>query len=152
MDDAPQVRGRQRSKLLGAKSLMVMTLPSQAGTAARLLDSLHARLSDHQVSYMARSGKYWQGLDLDLQPAVLDLGRRPTDQRDDWRWAAAFEFDRLVASTRVDVYQGPVGWGYVTSVELPGESGFWIKALAFGLETTRAIAEWTFVQEVREEE
>ena len=124
----------------------MVTLPTQASAAARMLDRFHARLGEHQANYMARTGKYWQGSGLDLRPFAADLGIRPTDQPDDWRWSEGFGFPRLPGFVRVDVYEGPQGWGYVTSIDLPGDQGSWVKARAEGPEA-REIADWTWIED-----
>ena len=126
---------------------MPPTLPPQARAASSLLDRLHARLASHQATYMSETGKYWQGIAMDLDVANVDLSRRPTDQPNDWRWAADFPFVRLSALIRVDVYEGPAGWGYLTTAEIPGDQGSWVKALAEGPETWRTINDWTWVEE-----
>jgi len=122
-------------------------LPPRAAAVGQALNHLHDRLEGHQTDYITRTGRYWQGIELELSLADVDLGRRPTDQPEDWGWARTFPFTRLESLVRVDVYEGPGGWGYVTTAKIPGDQGSWRKALAEGLEAERAITEWAWVED-----
>jgi len=77
-----------------------------------------------QEKYHTKHGRYFQGLasdtlvrDLSLDLKRFNRVRRPTDQAADW-----VDFglrDISVRGTyRVDVYQGPGGWGYVMTVSI----------------------------------
>lgn len=88
------------------------------------LDVVWARLQTAQAAYFATNGQYWQGLasseaipadNVALTPTLL--GSHPTDQAHSWTdLISSYSF--TLASTlpfvlRCDVYEGPLGWGYL---------------------------------------
>ncbi len=119
-----------------------MTPPPQSAALARALDRLHAAVVAFQAGYFGPRGRFWQGIRLPTHDTP-DLSLRPTDQSEDWGWNSAFNFPKIPGSAfRVDVYEGPLGHGFVTTAEIADEPGVWRKAMAEGPEVREF--DWTF--------
>ena len=117
-------------------------LPPGAVPMGLLLANLHNYCESAQPDFMAQHGKFWQGVELDLSDQ--DLTKHPTDQDETWV-DLGFTLPGLPFGTiREDVYEGPGGWGFVTTVRIENGSDIWEKALQDGPETERA-HDWEIV-------
>ena len=126
------------------------TLDSIRAAIENFRDAHAAKLVAKQEAYAANhGGRYWQGI---ITPGTIpddgasvaaDYTRKPTDQAN--RWADVFSgADALPASIpaqiRVDVYDGPLGKGWVLTVSGTKSGNLYTKAWNVGPETWRAHA------------
>lgn len=93
-----------------------------------------------------RGGRFFQGISTHDTPVTdgdarqPNMDRKPTDQAETWRAVGAaplFPPD-MDASIAIDVYEGPLGWGWIVRAEMEHESVVYAKAWANGPETWRA--------------
>lgn len=103
-----------------------------------------AAIQTRQAAYLARRGRYWQGLathtllpadGLELPPDRL--GTRPTDQPETWAEVGAMPAIMPMSLT-IDVYDGPQGQGYCATVRVTIGLRVWTRAQQFGPEAWRA--------------
>lgn len=115
--------------------------------ATRLQTFAQSILNDfttRQEAYRASRGRYWQGIKtpaltpLAGAPVAPDLTLRPTDQAESWAAAGVPLPAQVEASIRVDVYQGPGGWGYVICLTIrTAVAETWHRCFNVGPETWR---------------
>lgn len=114
------------------------------------LDALWPQLQADEQSWYETHGRYWQGLithqqipenGADVLPDVGDL--TPTDQPAPW--PPGYLQNPIAIALVVDMYEGPLGQGYVltatvqtTPPQVPVAAAHrWSRALAVGPETER---------------
>lgn len=109
-------------------------------------------IQNAQANYVAAHGRYFQGLFTHsvrptdgAETAPDRLADKPTDQAH--RWA---DFINLPATMptriRIDVYSGPIGAGYVATVDIRVNGTNWRRSAQVGPETWRTRA-WHQVTE-----
>ena len=115
----------------------------------RQLNDLQLQLERLQSARLARNAPLLQlptthaaPVDLDREPRgqAPDLRRRVGI--DSWYSAAVEAPELLLATVRVDVYQGPAGWGYVIVAETVHNGQRWIREINIGGESWRE-HDWT---------
>lgn len=117
-----------------------------------------AKLLAFEADYFNTHGRFFQALDSHTTPpddgkliAPDQLSAGPTDQveKDDYLWQQLALDPALPYSSRVDVYQGPEGWGYVLTVSAVLDKQLWERAVNTGPEAWRE-QPWHAVVEVSE--
>jgi len=121
-----------------------------AATPAEIRAAIDARLAQlwpvvqtKEANYLAAHGHYWQGLrthrfTLPADGALVtpDIGAlTPTDQPDPW--PSAITTINLEMALVIDVYDGPLGDGYVASVWVMIGGRVWMRSAQVGPETWR---------------
>lgn len=109
------------------------------------LASLWSAFQNKQTTYAANhGGRFWQGLRThtvnpsDGDTALPNIGTTcPTDQQGD-PWPVAIRNTPLEMSLQSDVYDGPLGTGYVATVYITLAGNTWTRAAQVGPETWRA--------------
>jgi hypothetical protein len=107
------------------------------------------RLDDFQYQYHVTNGRYFQALQSHSSapevPTVPDgIEASPTDQPEAlaYFWSTFAELPDLLAwSFRIDTYSGPLGDGYVLTVETVVNGQTWTRAINYGPDAWRN-AEW----------
>lgn len=142
--------------------LLLANLTSQAATIGTLRDRIDNWLATHwpaftnrQETYLANKGKYWQGLithtilpthttaaDVDTAPNRLAV--HPTDQEEDWTTILNEINTTVPAALVCDVYDGPLGKGYVAAIFVIHNGTIYSRARNVGPETWRTYA-WRVV-------
>lgn len=107
-------------------------------------------LVDRQETFFTNRGKYFQGrwthtvqitqtdaLTGDATPTALT--DHPTDQVQHWQDFIGNAFDALPfpARLRIDVYKGPLGWGWVAALQVLYNSNVYERSRNVGAETWR---------------
>ncbi len=114
--------------------------PGLEAKADRILSDLAAALAPIQASYLGAHGRYWQGLrshaalPADGNGEAPDLSRKPTDQTESWQDVRVPLPAAMVIATQVDVYDGPLGRGYIVAGELEIVGRRWRRAIGVGPE------------------
>ena len=138
-------------------TLVIPTLPPLVtqspnlvrGTVDTELSAHQPRLTTFQESYLAATGRYFQALashssaPADGNVAVPDrLTAGPTDQAETcaFMWQQLALAGALNYSTRVDVYDGPQGKGYLHTVSVILSGQLWERTLNTGPEAYREAA------------
>ena len=113
------------------------------------LNELQLQLERLQSARLARnapllqlSTTHAQPVDLDRDPRGLAPDLRRRVGIDSWYSAAVEVPDVLLAAVRVDVYDGPRGWGYVIVAETTHNGQRWIREINIGGESWREL-DWT---------
>ena len=130
-------------------------MPTLQQTRTAIDDWLAARwptVTSRQADYFASHGRYWQGLRTRTVPVQWDaqtdgsavpdaLDRAPADSPS---WRSVFpEFDAVLpAVVRCDVYDGPLGIGYVVTVEVTWNGRVFWRSQNVGPEVWRTVG-WT---------
>ena len=119
-------------------------------TLAQVRNAVDAKLATLWATVQARedayaaahNGRYWQGLRTHtLAPAdgvtvLPDIGNAtPTDQAQ--AWPAAILTTPLEMTLQIDVYDGPLGVGYVATVQVSYAGTLYERAAQVGPETWR---------------
>lgn len=108
------------------------------------LANLWTVIQNREATYLANNGKYWQGkVSHSVTPAEgddvapnLTATDKPTDQAE--KWTDLFTVPAVMpCSIKVDVYNGPLGWGYVGTVRVSIVGRTWERSQQFGPETWR---------------
>lgn len=131
----------------------------------KVKSDVDAALSDHlakllafQVEYFNAHGRYFQALDSHAAPPEDgkltepdDLAKGPTDQdeKSAYLWQQLELDAALPYSSRVDVYHGPDGLGYVLTVSVVLDKQLWERAINTGPEIWRE-RPWQVVVEERQ--
>lgn len=108
-------------------------------------DAIGAIASVQEAYAKSRGGRFWQGLDThpvkpaDGQPAPPDLDRKPTDQAESWRDLGIALPATTEISYRVDVYDGPLGRGWVFIAQFRVGTNVLTRAEARGPEAHRTL-------------
>ena len=106
-------------------------------------------LATKQVAYLAKNGRYWQGLETHEQTPTggtaraPTLSRRPTDQAESWS-DEGYSIPSRSFSFEVNVYAGPEGHGYDLVCRFRDAGGTWQRTISFGPELSRGHA-WLFI-------
>ena len=108
-----------------------MTLQEIRQAVEAWRDTHGPKIVRRQARYLARHGRYWQGVAALASPpddgarVAADWTRKPTDQQESWADVFVSDADgddRLPATVparvRVDVYDGPRGKGWSLTVEI----------------------------------
>ena len=109
---------------------------------------LVADMAGRQPIYFTTNGRFWQGIKTPdrpprARPDPPDKSRRPTDQAESWDDFGVDLPPTVRAALVVDVYDGPLGHGYVVRSEVEtGAAELWEKAINVGSETHRGHG-WT---------
>ena len=117
--------------------------PGLFGIIDRAVVDLAADIVDKQPAYFSANSRFWQGILTPDRPPnaradLPDKNRRPTDQAESWDDFGVNLPSTVRAALVVDVYDGPVGHGYVVRSEVETEVGeLWEKAINVGSETYR---------------
>lgn len=125
--------------------------PGLQAKADQMLADLQAALAGVQTSYLASKGRYWQGLSTpatvpaDGTELAPDLTRRPTDQTETWTGAGVALPATVPVAVRVDVYDGPAGWGYVVAGLLTIGSRQYERRINVGPESYRQTNSWEVI-------
>jgi hypothetical protein len=107
-------------------------------------------VQDRQAAYFAANGRYWQGLrthtfdleytstvDAEAQADALDSA--PTDQIENWLAVfPEFGVTPIPAVLIVDVYDGPLGHGYVAQLWVKFNGNIYTRSAQVGPEDWRA--------------
>lgn len=117
-------------------------------------------LVSRQETFFAARGKYFQGLwthsgeveqtDALNGDTVADrLTAHPTDQVQHWQDFIGNAFDALPlpARLRIDVYNGPQGWGWVATLRVLYNGNIYERSRNVGPETWRTQAWHLFTQD-----
>ena len=111
-----------------------------------------AKFEAVQTDYFAAHGKYWQGIET---PATLpdegtkekdpDLTKKPQDQVE--KWEDVFKGAELLpskwpATMRCDVYEGPLGLGWVLTLAVSEGGIRWQRSWNYGPEKWREDKDW----------
>lgn len=92
-----------------------------------IITDLIVKITAAQASYFATHGKYFQGIKTPATPldgvteVTMDVDAKPTDQLEGWIDFDSQTFKRntkVPYQIRVDVYESPLGWGWVFTGEL----------------------------------
>ena len=130
-------------------------------TLAQLRNAVDARLATlwtnqvlpRQAAYFAAHGRYWQGIvttdrinlpntltaDAAAAEMVPDKTRKPTDQNENWTDAGLPLEATIPMGLCIDVYDGPLGMGYVGVVVAKHNGTIYSRAQNFGPETWRTL-------------
>jgi hypothetical protein len=118
---------------------------------ARLADLWMNQIQPRQDAHFLRTGKYWQGL-VTTQTALIpnnpddasavrevapETDTHPTDQAETWTDAGIVLGSTLPMAIRVDVYDGPLGKGYVGVVYARWDTTIYVRSHNSGPETWR---------------
>ena len=126
-------------------------------TLANLRDAVDARLvtlwgniQTRQATYLANNGRYWQGgWTHSIAPNTRNSDANPVETAPDTAesskpdnepagWGSVPGFPNLLAyRIRMDVYQGPDGWGYVGTIQVRHNGNVYERAAQVGPETWR---------------
>lgn len=110
-----------------------------------------------EAAYYASNGRYWQGLDTHTIPPGSDtpdmpnnVMSAPTDQPESWLIALPFIslVDQVGYSTRVDVYNGPGGWGYVVTFSTIMDGVLYVQSVNRGPDAYKDTGGWVPTGEV----
>lgn len=117
------------------------------------LGDLLSKLTGFEVDYFKTNGRFYQALDSHTTPpadGALDspdkLSAGPTDQTEKaaYLWQQLTLDAALPYSVRVDVYEGPGGWGYAVTVSATLNGEVWARTVNTGPEAYRESA-WRLV-------
>jgi len=115
----------------------------------RQLNDLQLQLERLQSDRLARNAPllqlpttHAQPVDLDREPRGLAPDLRRRVGIDSWYSAAVEVPEVLLATVRVDIYNGPKGWGYVIVAETVHNGQRWIREINVGGEQWRE-RDWT---------
>ncbi|MCC7360509.1 MAG: hypothetical protein IT317_13590 [Anaerolineales bacterium] len=122
------------------------------------LSDFLTKLLTFQTEYFKTHGRFYQALDSHavppedgklVAPDLLLAG--PTDQGEKaaYLWQQLALDAALPYAVRVDVYQGPRGWGYVLTVSATLDKQEWARTINTGPETWRE-SDWQAVVPVHE--
>lgn len=142
------------TRLLIALIVVLSAQPARAQTPAQVrtqvdtwLANRWATVQTKQAAYLAKTGRYFQGLRTHtvLEPADgVELAPdnvlvKPTDQVE--RWADVITLPATMPCVlRIDTYDGPAGKGYVATVRVKLAGSWWERAQQVGPETYRTHA------------
>ena len=104
-------------------------IKQEADTKSQTID---AEIQAFQDSYFQKNGYYWQGLQ-----TTGDKTLKPTNEVETWSDAGISLDPDTKYSTRVDVYDGPKGKGYVIVYSFMDGDTLWQKGINFGPEIER---------------
>ena len=109
-------------------------------------------LRGKQDDYFAAHGQYFQGLwthtneveqtdALDGDTIADNLDSKPTDRPHDWRDAVGNALDALPipARLRLDVYDGPLGQGWLATLQVKYQGNIYQRSKQVGPETWRTV-------------
>lgn len=106
------------------------------------LTAIWPTVKSKQDNYFGTTGGYWQGLishgtiPTDGTSTTPNIGTKtPTDQPDPW--PATWRNDSYPMAARFDVYDGPLGKGYVATVFVKVKTKIYSRARNVGPETWR---------------
>lgn len=122
-------------------ALVLTPAEIRAAIDARLV-LLWPTIQTKESNYFSAHGHYWQGLRTHtILPADGDLvlpnvgTTTPTDQPDPW--PVALRSTPIEMAVVIDVYNGPLGDGYVASVWVMISGRIWMRSAQIGPETWR---------------
>jgi len=107
----------------------------------KILSDLVIALVSIQSNYFQVNKKMWQGIKTpvltpkDGVASAPDKSLKPTDQKESWTDAVIPLPASMEISTAVDVYEGPLGWGYMVRGEIEIAQKKWGKVINIGPET-----------------
>lgn len=123
------------------------TLQEIKARADQVLTQIWREIQERQVVYAANhGGRYFQGLithtvtpadGVDVAPDCLLV--TPTDQPERWI-DFGLELPAIPFSIQLDVYDGPLGKGYVVTVQVKYQGVLYERAAQYGPETHRAFS------------
>lgn len=134
-------------------------MPTLVQVRTKVNDWLTARwptVISRQETYYGNNGRYWQGLwthmsfpshtpgqDGDISPD--NLGSHPTDQVATWLdFFSELQGIPISAAVRCDVYIGPLGPGFVLTVELSYQNLNYRRSQNYGPESWRTVAWFSY--------
>lgn len=116
-------------------------------TADAFLAGFLAELQTKQAAFLARRGRYWQGLSTHLAEPVQgvslppDATRRPTDQSEGWSDEGYTLPALMPFAVSVNTYNGPLGQGYEVALTFRYDGLRWRRTENVGPEAHR-VAGW----------
>jgi len=128
-------------------------MPIPSGLKAKIdgrLSLMLTHLEARQDAYFASKGRYWQGI---RTHAVLpkseleeetppDPTRKPTDQAEDWNDAGIVLPANMPMALVIDVYEGSLGHGWSTRVEVEYQDRIFARSKAYGPEAAHRTQGW----------
>jgi len=114
--------------------------PEIKGEADAYRLAISSQIQAFQDDYFINNGRYWQGLEttskMPKDGVKEDIQiKSTTDYAEKWSDTGIVMPQDASFSTRVDVYEGPKGWGYVITTSFIDGDVLWEKSENFGPET-----------------
>lgn len=117
-------------------------------TANAKIDAELAEIEAAQTTFFNANGRYWQGR---MQPSIApadgatgscNMSDHPTDQAQTWTDVNIVLPSLNDVALAVDVYDGPMGKGYVVRGEVMIAGARWVRCINYGPDTWRTLG-WT---------
>jgi len=124
-----------------AAPIFFATPPEIKSEADAYRAEISSQIQAFQHDYFINNRRYWQGLETtskmpkDGEKEIINPVKGTTDYAEQWSDTGIVMPQDASFSTRVDVYEGPKGWGYVITTSFIDGEVLWEKSENFGPET-----------------